>query len=501
MSFQFPADPKDGTIIVNGDIKGTYDEATNTWQVEKMLTVPGVPGPPGPQGDLGPVGPPGAGVQVTGSVPTYDDLPTEPQINTFWIVDDTNTLYFWNGTEYQDLGGPIRGPKGDKGDTGENGEDGSDGIDGDDGDGWYGTEIITDNDEYKIKFKSTEAYLEFTTDNLKGEPGNLQVASATNIGGIKIGRGLDIDSEGTATAGTTDVRIETVPLPGSYTQTFQPLYLNFGTFKEESSSAYQTLPGWIVNEQKGIQMPENSDTAAIFWFAGAVLDVTPSANGYSAPNGSMGTFRAFFQNILSVTGGVFSSGGNSATVQTNLNMTMAYYRKDDGTTTMDGRGSTNQLCKFDVVSYPTGGSLDFKWTINILEMSRGRIASGGLRMMILPYQSNDVAASNFVNQCRMLATYDGPDIDSDVIAPTPEQVKDINGGDLHNRVNTAVPFVDALLLTFTDEVDQTILKGYRAELVDLINLPGTYDNVDQRLTEILNAVNEGYAQNTYRFQD
>ena len=501
MSFKFPADPKDGTVIVNGDIKGTYDENTNTWVVEKLQIAPGIPGPSGPKGDLGPVGPVGQGVQVEGAVESTAYLPSDAADNTFWVVNDTNTLYFWDGTTWTDLGGPIQGPQGPQGEAGNDGQDGSNGIDGNDGDGWYGTETITDNDEYKIKFLSNEPYLEFTTSNLKGEPGDQTVATKQKIGGIRIGRGLDIDEEGTATAGATNVRIETVPLPGSYTQTFQPIYLNVGSYKEENTNAAKSFPAWINNTIPAIPMPANSDMAAVFWFAGASLDITPSKHGYSAPNGDLGTFRAYLENWLTVSNGVFSTGSTQAYAGTNLNLTMAYYRKSDGTTNMDGRGSTSQLCKFDVITFPRGGSVGFNWRVDIVEMSRGSIASGGLRMMILPFQSAAENSREFVDRVQMMSTYDGDqDDDFRPTPPTDTQLKDMNGADLHQRVNTAITYVDSLSRTFPDEANQIVLTNYRTELVALITLPGTYTDVDNALKTILDELNTTYGQE-YRFQD
>ena len=63
MSFQFPANPKDGDVVqpkINGvNIKGTYNEATNTWEVGELPEEPGVPGPMGPRGPEGEKGDPG----------------------------------------------------------------------------------------------------------------------------------------------------------------------------------------------------------------------------------------------------------------------------------------------------------------------------------------------------------------------------------------------------------------------------------------------------------
>ena len=83
MSFQFPADPADGTVIVNGNKLGTYDETTNTWVVSEIPTSPGIPGPVGPKGNTGDKGDPGSGVNIYGSVESFSDLPDYPPRNTF----------------------------------------------------------------------------------------------------------------------------------------------------------------------------------------------------------------------------------------------------------------------------------------------------------------------------------------------------------------------------------------------------------------------------------
>ena len=49
MSFQYPADPRDGDIIVRGNLQAFYDAEDNTWRVSEVPTAPGIPGPPGPE--------------------------------------------------------------------------------------------------------------------------------------------------------------------------------------------------------------------------------------------------------------------------------------------------------------------------------------------------------------------------------------------------------------------------------------------------------------------
>ena len=80
MSFQFPANPVNGDIIIQPQpdgqlIKGTYNSITNTWAVGELPEEPGVPGPEGPKGDQGEKGNPGKGVAVSGVVPTESALP------------------------------------------------------------------------------------------------------------------------------------------------------------------------------------------------------------------------------------------------------------------------------------------------------------------------------------------------------------------------------------------------------------------------------------------
>lgn len=111
---------------INGEsIEGTGD-----------LTVRGEKGEKGDKGD------PGAGLQISGEVDTYADLPTNltpADAGKAYIVRADSKLYVWSGTAFPPSGqgsqfvGP-QGPKGDKGDTGEQGAQGPQGIQGPKGD-------------------------------------------------------------------------------------------------------------------------------------------------------------------------------------------------------------------------------------------------------------------------------------------------------------------------------------------------------------------------------
>ena len=119
MSFQYPADPKDGDIIVRGDLIATYRESNNTWNVGQLNPVAGIPGPAGPKGDKGDQGDQGIGLVIDGSVPTYADLPpaNEVNYNDVWVVEETGHGWIWTERGWMDLGVVIQGPPGPKGDN------------------------------------------------------------------------------------------------------------------------------------------------------------------------------------------------------------------------------------------------------------------------------------------------------------------------------------------------------------------------------------------------
>ena len=235
-SFKYPANPADGDIIVRGDLLATYNKNTNTWVVSQMDQVAGIPGPTGPAGPVGPVGPPGAGVEIAGTVDTFDDLPAAilMLIGEFWFTDDTNTLYFSDGVVGTDLGSPIQGPPGEEGPPGKDGTDGINGINGTngakgaDGKGWTGT-TINDGEQYTITFESNDG-LGFTTTDLKGPKGDpgqdfdgeLPLATTTSPGIVQIGQGVNVDSAGNISVNIDDVDTNPGGGDNSYSFSFQP---------------------------------------------------------------------------------------------------------------------------------------------------------------------------------------------------------------------------------------------------------------------------------------
>jgi hypothetical protein len=85
--------------------------------------VPGTAGATGPAGPAGAKGDPGAGLSITGTVPTYGDLPPglgAGNAGVAYFCQADGLLYVWTGTAWpaQGNGAQFKGDKGDKGDPG-----------------------------------------------------------------------------------------------------------------------------------------------------------------------------------------------------------------------------------------------------------------------------------------------------------------------------------------------------------------------------------------------
>ena len=93
-------------------------------------------GPQGPKGDTGergPQGEDGTGVSIKGSVDNESKLPaTGNTVGDGYLVN--GVLYIWDGTQWNNTGADIKGPKGDTGATGPKGDKGATGAKGDTGD-------------------------------------------------------------------------------------------------------------------------------------------------------------------------------------------------------------------------------------------------------------------------------------------------------------------------------------------------------------------------------
>ena len=88
----------------------------------------GIVGPPGPQGDTGPQA---VAANFLGTVSLISDLPTDPAptANDAYYVDESSTVYIYNGTDWVDAG-PIQGPTGLTGQQGGQGPQGAQGPQG-----------------------------------------------------------------------------------------------------------------------------------------------------------------------------------------------------------------------------------------------------------------------------------------------------------------------------------------------------------------------------------
>lgn len=90
----------------------------------------GSTGPTGPTGIQGPQGPAGVGINIKGQVPTSANLPPTGNIaGDAYTVADTNHLWIWDGTRWNDAG-PIVGPQGPAGPVGPAGSTGPQGATG-----------------------------------------------------------------------------------------------------------------------------------------------------------------------------------------------------------------------------------------------------------------------------------------------------------------------------------------------------------------------------------
>lgn len=124
------------STVLNNDYTLTITFTDGT-----TYTTPSIRGATGPQGPQGEKGDAGAGLIITGSVATYNDLPTNlgpSDAGKAYFVQADGKLYVWTGTQFPADGdgsqfeGP-QGPQGPKGDTGATGATGEQGPKGETG--------------------------------------------------------------------------------------------------------------------------------------------------------------------------------------------------------------------------------------------------------------------------------------------------------------------------------------------------------------------------------
>ena len=530
-SFLYPANPADGDIVVQPQedgtlIKGVYDLQTNTWAVGQLPEEPGIPGPQGPKGDQGDKGQPGQGVNISGVVPTYDDLDI-PNNHTyqFWIVDDTNTLYYSDGNEWIDLGSPIRGPQGE-GFTSVVGNDGGDtytvtfngtipeltlttpnlmGEDGAPGKGWTSTTIIDETDStppnYQVRFNSDDG-LGFVTDNLmgpQGEMGTLVQATKDTLGGIKIGRGLDIRPDGTVNAGETAVDLETVPLSPegtvyNYSLSFVPSYFNAADDTFWATTGYTSGP---TSTQAGtIAIPDQSDGGIVYFFTGS--DVT---NNFSPPGGYglQWTVYAQLKSLLTITGAQWVSGAG------NMGQMMVH---NYAIGSESRRNSNQSSFKVGQVTWQPGlTELGIQVTTQVLAAQRCHVGFGRSRIIILPHRSTDPTDYGALTFDQIQAGFgidpslsEPSDPFTDEQPATEEDITEVNAASLRNELITQVEAIDsAALVTYSTGAVYEQLMDIRAQLLGLQDLPGTYEEINAEFDR-LSAIVKPYTSISFRFE-
>jgi hypothetical protein len=171
----------------------------------------GIPGPAGPSGPAGETGAQGAGVRLRGSISTYPPQDAAPVDGDLWLVHDPDGPpvdasfpagtaegdgFVWDGLAWINVG-PIRGPEGPAGvagpagEQGERGPEGPQGIQGAQGiPGPAGPSAVS-ADAGNASTLGSDGFV-FTP-----AAKTLTPATATVLGGVKIGSGIAVTADGT----------------------------------------------------------------------------------------------------------------------------------------------------------------------------------------------------------------------------------------------------------------------------------------------------------------
>ena len=493
MSFQYPANPADGDVIVRGDLLATYNEASNTWQVGQLNPVAGIPGPAGPQGVKGDKGDQGVGLDVDGSVPTYADLPAPPfvNLNDVYVVEETGHGWIYTDRGWIDLGVVIQGPQGVQGPQGPQGDEGPRGDKGDKGDagspGQQGPE---------------------------GPVGVVPVATATTIGGIKIGRGLAIEADGTARANKMDVVIETAPIPPQEVRSFEPAFLDFGSAPVWERQYRVDAPDY---DTKTITWtpPERSDGAMLFYFCSSTVSL---ASGWPNSEGQwVGFPRIYIGNLMTMTNATFL-GGNTTAMGTSMNHNNAYIYSASlnysGGASM--YQSTRPTTKINTISYAAGTpSIDFTIKCGIYRSQWAKAEIGLGRIILFPFLTKEGQVLPpedggggeippdqlpfYAMAQRLFAegvSEDDQDEQAELPEETPQERAAADSSALKSAINNCVNNIDYNLRFIDDSSDSELqttkeaLIAYRDELFNLRNLPGTFEALNQECERIALAVND-----------
>ena len=500
MSFQYPANPADGDVIVRGDILATYTAATNTWVVGQLNPVAGIPGPAGPKGDTGEQGPQGVGLDVDGSVPTFADLPAPPNvnINDVYVVENTGNGWIYTDRGWMDLGLVIQGPQGIQGEKGEQGIEGPRGDQGPKGDagspGQQGPE---------------------------GPVGVIPVATRDTIGGIKIGRGLTIEADGTARANKMDVVIETAPIPTDEVRSFEPTFIDFGQAPQWERQYRVDQPNY-ASKTVTWTPPSLANGCMLFYFCSSIVTL---AGGWPNSEGQWISFpRIYIGNLLEITNATFGASIEPNKMGTSMNHNTAYLYNSSlayqgGATQFQ---STKPTTKINTLYFQPGTQINFTLTTNIYRSQWCKADIGMGRLILFPYitQEGQVLPDDtnpdfpddilpFYHQARRLFAegVTGLEDDDPAVLPeeTPQERASADSSALKSAINNCVSNIDYNLRYIDDtpgsdqEATKIALMSYRDELFNLRNLPGTYEALNLECERIASAVND-ILDYDFRFQ-
>ena len=371
-AFTYPANPKDGDIIVRGNVKATFIAASNTWKVETLATVPGIPGPVGPPGATGPKGDRGSGVEIKGTAPNFASLPVGKENDIYITLDNLHGNIFTGG-RWVDMGFPLQGPQGVAGTPGATGPAGAQGIPGPKGD--------------------------------KGDPGpvgpegpantNIPVASATRLGGIKVGRGLNILPDGALNAALTTVDIEDIPLPGGpgngTTISYEPIFYleRANIYSIEYAQGSQNSYGLIRNTSHSIKMPRNATGAVVL--TSTLMQLSPRSTSWPWAAVVPIDFHGYRDITVSGGGAKWHNDTTKVSVAVDLNVTT---NVDNGYLETNGRQDTYEVLRPDVLYWTDVNgpiiTLDVAWYSQWARQCR--LNYGTVKFLILPFKkdSNDL---------------------------------------------------------------------------------------------------------------
>ena len=162
-------------------------------------------GATGPKGDQGDQGIPGLGIVFQGRVATVGDLPATAAQGDMYIVSETGDAWVWaDDAGAFENAGPIVGPKGDQGPQGAQGEPGVAGPKGDVGEtgpaGAEGVQGPVGPAGPTAVSKDANNTATLGTDGLLyvgASAYTLPIATASRLGGVKIGTGMTVTADGT----------------------------------------------------------------------------------------------------------------------------------------------------------------------------------------------------------------------------------------------------------------------------------------------------------------